>query len=89
MSRLPETIEFSRAFGIAFGLVVESGYSVLDQDDLSEEDRDDIRCQFDSALSETAYRFNLPDTAETLGELADIVLQHRTALNEYLIDTTQ
>lgn len=85
---IPDSIEFKTAFLIAFGLVVDNGYSSLENID-EDDDPDDIRCDFDNALHETIERFNtLKHDAETLGELADIVLEVWTDLNEFLINTT-
>lgn len=86
---IPETIEFSRAFIILFGQIVENGYSRLENVDADEDDRDDVREDFDAALSQCASLFSLKDDAETLGALSDIVLEVWTDLNEFLIDTTE
>ena len=56
--------------------------------DLRALDPEDIRQQLDAAIGEVAASMGLPDTVETLGDLADIVLEQEPALNEYLIETT-
>lgn len=88
---LPQTITFEAAFLAVFGLVVENGYEMLDDDDFEGHDADEVREQLDMAISEAAQCFTPRIgvlTAEKSGALADIVLGAYTELNEFLIETT-
>ena len=79
----------------AFYSVVENDYATLatinsDWPEVCEYDRDDIRVDFSNAICEAAGMLGLPCyTVEEEGELADLILESWTGLNEYLIDTTE
>lgn len=89
--KLPESIPFNAAVLMAFRLVVDAGYSLLDDGDFEGQDPNEVRCQLDMALSETATALNIEATAGVLGALADIVLDatHWAPLQGFLIETTE
>lgn len=82
--------DFARVVCLAFNLVREHGYSVLQcgATELIDADPEFVREQLDAAIGEVASMLELENDVETRGELADIVLDTETALNEYLIETT-
>jgi hypothetical protein len=95
MSAFPETVPFALAFRAVFAVIAEAGYSILDNPEVGEDDPEDLREAFDGALGESASAlgelFSFADSAETMGELADIILADGcgwSALNEFLIETT-
>lgn len=88
MSVIPDKIDFDTAILVAFGFAVENSFSSLENVD-SDSDPQQVREDFDSVLTELAERFGLGDDPETLGALADIVLEQWSDLNDFLVETTQ
>lgn len=81
----------ARVLRTIFWAIAENGYSSLHNFDETDEDNDpeELREEFDRALSETLNALGFPDTAENLGEAADIVLECWKPFNTYLAETTE
>jgi hypothetical protein len=89
MNAIPENIAFAEAFRATFAAVVDGGYSIL-ENVADDTDAEEIREEFDRAISEAAnYYGTLSNDAETMGALADIVLDVWTELNEFFVSTTE
>lgn len=82
-------IPFDTVVLTLFNAIAERSYSeLLSLPNDGSAEPDDIRVQLDYALNDVADALKIEDTAENLGELADIVLEGHDALNEFLIDTS-
>lgn len=87
MSKLDHFASVQDCILRAFNYVAETGYSMLDHFDPDDErdsgEADDIRCQFSNAVGEVMHILCMPDDAEVVGEVMDIILEERTGLKEF------
>lgn len=91
---LPTTLDLRRAFLGVFAAVVDYGYSTVsqandtqDDDDDSELDAEDVRCDLANAIGEACDMLGIDYDAHA-ADLNDMVCEAWQGLNEYLIRTT-